>query len=99
MTRCKYYQNSENIDGDFSLARDGYFMQIGTSNGDSVAIVLDKHTNKMCTTWIDYIQLVETPQDVLRDKVISSVKEFLPVKKHDDIEVAIIQCFEKYGFK
>lgn len=98
MVKCKYFKDDQDA-RNFDLAREGYFMQLGVSLDRTVAIVVDKQTGKMFETYVEFVMLIESPQDVLRDKIIESMKLFVSTKKHEEMEVEVISLFNKYGLR
>lgn len=98
MVKCKYFKDDQDA-RNFDLAREGYFMQLGVSLDRTVAIVVDKQTGKMFETYVEFVMLIESPQDVLRDKIIESMKLFVSSKKHEEMEVGVISIFNKYGLR
>lgn len=99
MTEVRYFKEDESFTGDFALARSGYFLQFGIRNETTMAIVRDKQTGACVMTWPDFIRFVEHPSDVLRDKIIESMKLFVSTKKHEEMEVEVISLFNKYGLR
>ena len=98
MTRCKFFKDDQDA-RNFDLAREGYFMQLGVSLDRTVAIVVDKQTGKMFETYVEFVMLIESPQDVLRDKIIESMTLLVPKNKRDEMEVEVISLFNKYSVK
>lgn len=98
MTRCKFFKDDQDA-RNFDLAREGYFMQLGVSLDRTVAIVVDKQTGKMFETYVEFVMLIESPQDVLRDKIIESMTLLVPKNKRDEMEVEVISLFNKYGLR
>ncbi len=98
MTRCKFFKDDQDA-RNFDLAREGYFMQLGVSLDRTVAIVVDKQTGKMFETYVEFVMLIESPQDVLRDKIIESMALLVPKNKRDEMEVEVVSIFNKYSVK
>lgn len=98
MIPCRYFTlNQSTNDMNFDLAKFGEFMQIGSFNGESMAIVVDKQTLKVEVTFVDYIQFIESSQEVLQDEIISVLRGYVPKKKQDEVESEIVQLFKKYS--
>lgn len=98
MTRCKFFKDDQDA-RNFDLAREGYFMQLGVSLDRTVAIVVDKQTGKMFETYVEFVMLIESPQDVLRDKIIESMTLLVPKNKRAEMEVEVVSIFNKYSVK
>lgn len=98
MNECKYFKMEDDA-RNFELARSGYFMALGMSGGDSVAIVKDKQTGRLFTTYIDYVQITESHDEVLIDKLTQLINEYVARIRRDAATTEMLKLFKEFGSK
>lgn len=93
----KYFPSESEETKNFSLARDGYFLEIGKINDESCAIVRDRQTGRLLTTYIDHVRFETSVNDFLIDRIFQSVEELVVKSKKEEMEVRIKKVFKEFG--